>query len=200
MNRRDQMDNSEVINLAENLLSFTSNVFLIKGDEPTLVDAGNDQTVLKNLKEEVDDIEKVLLTHFHPDHVGLAPVIQEEYDAKVMSFKKDTDYVDEEISDEQEIKAGNSKLTALHTPGHYPNHLVFCGDGALFSGDLVFPGGSFGRTDVPGGDSEKLKSSIKKVLEKFQGEIKELYPGHMQVVSDNAETIVKESLEMAQKY
>ncbi len=194
------MKNSEVVNLADGLLSFTSNVYLIKGERPTLVDAGNDKTVLDNLREETDKLDKVLLTHFHPDHVGLARTIREEYDVKVMAFKKERDWVDEAISNHQEIKAGNSMLKALHTPGHYPNHLSFGGDGALFTGDLIFPGGSFGRTDVPGGSLEKLIGSIKDVLETFGGEIEELYPGHMQAVLDNAETNIKNSLEMAQKY
>lgn len=194
------MSNFDVVNLAEGLLSFTSNVFLIKGETKTLIDAGNDRTVLDNLQEELDELDKILLTHFHPDHVGLTEKIKEEYDAKVMAFEREQEWVDEEITDEQKIKAGNSTLTALHTPGHNHNHLVFLGDETLFSGDLIFPGGSFGRTDVPGGSLEKLINSIKKVLEKSSEETRELYPGHMQVVLNNAETNIKNSLKMAQKY
>ncbi len=194
------MENSKVINLSEDLLSFTSNVFLIKGETPTLIDAGNDKTILNRLEEQTENLDKVLLTHLHPDHVGLANAIREKYDAKIMAYKKEREWIDEEISDKQKIKAGNSTLISLHTPGHYPNHLVFFGGGALFSGDLIFPGGSFGRTDIPGGNRKELKNSIQKVIDNFQKEIKELYPGHMQVVKENAGTVVKNSLKMVQKF
>lgn len=194
------MENSEVIQLAGGILSFTSNVYLIRGKKPTLIDAGNDKDILKDLKKETEQLDKILITHFHPDHIGLAKTIKEEFNATVLAGKKQRNWVDQEIEDERQIEAGNSILTALRTPGHDPNHLVYCGDCTIFSGDLIFPGGSFGRVDLPGGSREELINSIERVLEKFSGELDELYPGHMSPILGNAEESVAKSLEMAKKY
>lgn len=195
-----KLKNSKVTQLGGGILSFTSNVYLIKGKRPTLIDAGNDKNILEDLKKETDQLDKILITHFHPDHIGLASTVKKEFDAIVLAGRKKEEWIDQEIEDGQQIEAGNSILTALHTPGHDPDHFIYCGDRALFSGDLIFPGGSFGRVDLPGGSLEKLINSMEKVLERFSGQLDELYPGHMSPILENAEESVKKSIEMAKKY
>lgn len=194
------MLNTNVVSLSEGVLSFTSNAYLLEGKKPTLIDAGNDRKILESLKERTNDLHAILLTHLHRDHVGLTQAIKEEFAVEVYAWKKERSWIDFELSEGQEIEAGDSKIVPLHTPGHYPHHAVYFGDGALFSGDLIFPGGSFGRTDVPGGNMEELVESIKKVLEYFGGGIKKLYPGHMKPILDNAESNIKSSLERAKRY
>lgn len=194
------MMNTNVVNLSEGVFSFTSNAYLLEGENPTLIDAGNDRRILDNLKEGTSELHAILLTHLHRDHVGITQAVKEEFDAEVYAWKKERKWIDFELSEGQEIEAGNSKIVPLHTPGHYPHHVVYFGEGALFSGDLIFPGGSFGRTDLPGGNMRELVESIKKVLEHFGGRIKEIYPGHMQTIFDNAENSIKSSLEIAKRY
>jgi hydroxyacylglutathione hydrolase len=53
----------------------------------------------------------------------------------------------------------------------------------LFSGDTVFANGSFGRTDLPGGNSAELKESITKLSTL---DVERLYPGHEIIVEENA--------------
>jgi len=194
------MKNSEVTNLSEGIYSFTSNVYLVGGKSPTIIDAGNDEKILDGLRKATDRLDKVLITHEHPDHIGLVQNIKDEFDATVYAWEKEEDWVDEELSDGQEVEAGNSILKAIHTPGHFPRHIVYFGDGALFSGDLIFPGGSFGRTDLPGGDKKQLVASIKKIFEEYGGEIEELYPGHMSPILENAREHVEKSLEMVESF
>lgn len=193
------MKGSKVVNLTEGVFGFTSNVYLIEGKNPAIIDAGNDRAILKNLRNRTSKLDKILLTHLHPDHVGTSQEIKEEFNAKIYAWEKERDWIDFELSENQKIEAGNSIIEALHTPGHYPNHLVFYGDGALFSGDLIFPGGSFGRTDIPGGNLKELIKSMEKVLERFGGQIKEMYPGHMQPILENAEKHIRTSISMAKK-
>ena len=61
-------------------------------------------------------------------------------------------------------------------PGHSPAHLAFHADGSLFSGDVLFAG-SVGRTDLPGGDWERLVDSIRALVERFPADTV-VYSGH----------------------
>ncbi len=190
------MISSEIINLAENIQTFTSNAYLIKGKNPVLIDAGNNPKIVDNLSNEIDELDKILLTHFHPDHVGHVEDIKERFGSKVFAFNEEERWVDQTVEDQSKIEAGNKELTAIYTPGHHPSHLVFYGDGVLFSGDLIFPGGSYGRTDLPGGDREKLVESIKKVKDLVGDDLERLYAGHMPPVLTNAADEVRKSWEL----
>ena len=82
---------------------------------------------------------------------------------------------------EGELKVGTLHFRVLHTPGHSPGSicLYWPREKALFAGDLIFSQG-VGRTDLPGGDGEELKGSIKKVSEL---DVEVLLPGHGEVIS-----------------
>ncbi|MBT8370811.1 MAG: MBL fold metallo-hydrolase, partial [Desulfobacterales bacterium] len=73
------------------------------------------------------------------------------------------------------------ELNIIHTPGHSPGSatLYWPLQKALFSGDLVFKGG-VGRTDLPGGNSTKLKDSIKRLINL---EVQWLLSGHGEIIS-----------------
>jgi len=77
------------------------------------------------------------------------------------------------------------EFTVRHTPGHSPGHVVFLGDGVAFVGDCVFKG-SIGRTDLPGGDTATLLSSIRRHILSLPPETV-LYPGHMGPTTAGAE-------------
>ena len=72
-------------------------------------------------------------------------------------------------------------MQIFHTPGHSPGSisLYWPVQKALFTGDLIFKDG-IGRTDLPGGDSSKIKASIKKMAEL---EVTWLLAGHGEIVS-----------------
>jgi glyoxylase-like metal-dependent hydrolase (beta-lactamase superfamily II) len=69
------------------------------------------------------------------------------------------------LEHKQKIQFGSIELTVLFTPGHAPGHVVFYieKEGIVINGDVLFKG-SFGRTDLPGGDMETLKRSIHEVM------------------------------------
>jgi len=70
------------------------------------------------------------------------------------------------LEDQSTVNFGESLVfKVFHTPGHSRGHVVFYleQEGVLINGDVLFAG-SFGRTDLPGGDLARLKKSIHEVL------------------------------------
>jgi len=66
------------------------------------------------------------------------------------------------IDEESEIFLGSLAGRVLETPGHQNDHLCFCFDQFLFTGDLLFVG-SAGRTDLPDSDPIKMNASLEKI-------------------------------------
>lgn len=194
-----------IVNLAQGQRVFTSNVFLAAGtalasesgdptvaDDPSegrrvVIDPGNEFDAVEQVRRHVADLDAVVLTHTHPDHVGNTGALVEAFDVDVWGFNPDHDLVDHAIADEETVRLGGHEYTALHTPGHIEDHLCFYAPdpGVLFAGDLVFAGGSFGRTDLPEGNREALVASIERVLETVTPDLRELHTGHGPSVTSN---------------
>jgi glyoxylase-like metal-dependent hydrolase (beta-lactamase superfamily II) len=139
----------------------------------------------------------VLVTHYHPDHVGGdlggwkieglrellstdgfdAPIhVQQEEAGGVMRVTgaSESDLVRHHSGDV--VTVGDIDITLLHTPGHTPGSQCFLVDGRLVSGDTLFLDGC-GRTDLPGGDPQALYESLTQKLAVLPDETV-LYPGH----------------------
>ncbi len=167
-------------------------VFVDPGDEPErLLDAARQLGV---------EIEAILLTHTHFDHVGaVAPVaratgapvycpqIEQPVLADVMRFvppgfgpfeSYDADHL---LAGGEHLSLAGMEIDVLFTPGHSPGHLTYAFDGALLSGDVLFQG-SVGRVDLPGGDWATLEGSIEQLVRAYPGETV-VYPGHMGVTT-----------------
>jgi glyoxylase-like metal-dependent hydrolase (beta-lactamase superfamily II) len=78
----------------------------------------------------------------------------------------------------QALRIGKYAFEVRHTPGHSPGHVVFyCAEaGVVFCGDVIFRGG-IGRTDLPGGDYERLMESIHEQIFSLPDETR-LLSGH----------------------
>ena len=154
-----------VRNIAAGVRSMTSNAFLVDGDRPVLVDAGDGFDAVDRIEAATGGIDAVVLTHTHPDHA----------------------LVDHAIADGETVRMGDDAFEALHTPGHKDDHLCFYsrGGGVLFAGDLVFASGGFGRTDLPEGDRATLVDSIEYLLETVDGSLSAMYVGHGPAVEAN---------------
>jgi len=175
-------------NLADGAEGFTSNAFLVTGERPVLVDAGDEFDVVGAIEERTGALDAIVLTHTHPDHVGNVPAVREAFDVEVLGFDPDHDAVDNELTDDQTITLGDHEYTAVHTPGHAADHLCLYADaaGVLFAGDLVFQNGAYGRTDLPGGDRRTLLESIQRVLDVIDEDLRELHAGHGPSVTEDA--------------
>ena len=106
--------------------------WLIPGRVPTLVDAGTgDPRHLAALAAALDGatLEQVVVTHSHSDHAAGASAIAERY-PEVRFLKMPWPDRDPKwgvswvaVADGEEIAAGDQTITAVHTPGHAPDHL-----------------------------------------------------------------------------
>ncbi len=80
------------------------------------------------------------------------------------------------IADGDTIGLGRHTLQVLHTPGHSPGSICLLSDHWLISGDTLFYR-SVGRTDLPGGNSEALRTSLREKLLPLPDHL-HVWPGH----------------------
>jgi glyoxylase-like metal-dependent hydrolase (beta-lactamase superfamily II) len=187
------------------------NSFLIRrdgGDRALLVDPGEEAPKLLGAIEALGvTLDAILLTHCHFDHIGAvapvaratgAPVYCPEIEVPllqdVMAYVPWPGFGPFENHDPEHTVAGGERLSlagfdidVLFTPGHSPGHVTYAfdGEGALFSGDVLFQQ-SIGRTDLPGGDHATLLQSIATLLDRFDDDTV-VHPGHMGLTTLGAE-------------
>ena len=169
-----------ITNLARDVRAFTSNAFLVRGGRTVLVDTGANFDVVSRIREHVDELDAVVLTHTHGDHVGNVEDVRAAFGVETWGFDTRKPTVDRELGDEDPVRIGDHDYLALHTPGHKDDHLCLyaAGPGICFAGDLVFQGGGFGRTDLEEGDRGTLVRSIERLLEAVDEGLAELHVGH----------------------
>jgi glyoxylase-like metal-dependent hydrolase (beta-lactamase superfamily II) len=167
-------------NLAAGVQAFTSNAFLVPGERTVLVDTGSNFDAVSAIRERTGDLDAVVLTHTHRDHVGNLASVKDAFGVDAWGFDTDQEGVDHEIGDGETVKLGDAEYLALHTPGHKNDHLAFyaADQSTLFVGDLVFKNGSFGRTDLEEGDRSVLVDSIDRLLDRVDSGLETMHTGH----------------------
>src|SRR5215213_6191267 len=97
--------------------------------------------------------------------------------------------VDAYWTDGQKYPVGELEFEVLHCPGHTPGHVVLYEptERKVFVGDVLFAG-SIGRTDLPGGSTEQLLTSIKNKLLTLGDDV-EVYSGHGPVTTIGEERL-----------
>lgn len=188
-----------VENLAADADEFTCNVYLV--NNTALVDTGADDIVLERLDAHDHDIATVVITHSHWDHIENLEAIVDRYSPDVYAFEPDNLPVDAEpLKDGETVTLGimDTVFVAAHTPGHKNDHICLYNpdENVLFSGDLVFPGGGFGRTDLDEGDRNTLIDSIERIADL---DVQALYAGHGDPTTEHVNAQIDGSLTEAKK-
>ena len=141
--------------------------------------------IIAYAKEEALDIQWLLESHVHADHLSAAPYIQEKLGGKIgignnitlvqdtfgkifnegTEFQRDGSQFDQLFDHGDVFHIGQMRVDVLHTPGHTPACLTYIIEDAAFVGDTLFmPDFGTARCDFPGGSSQTLYESIQKIL------------------------------------
>lgn len=176
--------------------SMDNNCYLISDEttrEAAIIDAPCEaDEILGVLEQEKLCCKYILLTHSHFDHVGAVNQVRSATGATLAVHPLDADELmhpvmrmyapkiekepDLLLHDGQTIELGNVRLLVLHTPGHTKGGVCYYTPGKLFSGDTLFFL-DVGRCDLPGGNYDTIKRSIREKLYVLPDET-EVYPGH----------------------
>ncbi|KAF2130106.1 Metallo-hydrolase/oxidoreductase, partial [Dothidotthia symphoricarpi CBS 119687] len=187
-----------------------TNTYIVgQGARRLLIDTGEGRPEwiesLKTLLEKEDiKIDKVLLSHWHPDHIQGVPDLQ-EYSPDTRVHKKDADgawadirehvpdaRVHEEdsngwlnISDGQRFETEGATLRAFYCPGHTTDHMAFIleEEDAMFTADNVLGQGTAVFEDLA-----TYMKSLDSMSKQFQGRA---YPGHGPVIEDGPSKILE---------
>jgi len=173
----------DVINVTADAEEFTCNAYLVTGDRTTLVDAGTMPGVESVVADHVDDLDRVVLTHQHHDHVGELDAVLDAFGADLYAYA-DHPRRTHELSDGDTVSMGEESFDVVYTPGHADDHVSLVSGRTLFSGDVVvyndgaFDDGSFGRTDMAGQSRERLIGSLESLLDRLPDSVTAMYAGH----------------------
>ena len=168
--------------------SLYTNCYMVWGEGTgcILVDPGFEGAqILEQVRSRGKQVEAVLLTHGHFDHIGGAKAIAGETGCKVYIHRADlelpsklttgtipaTDYYEEG----DVLNLAGLTLRVMHTPGHTPGGVCLVTEDVIFSGDTLFAG-TCGRTDLPGGSYNQIHESLTR-LAALEGDYRVL-PGH----------------------
>lgn len=141
--------------------------------------------VIAYVREQGLDVDWVLETHVHADHLSAAPYLKAQLGGQLAigaqiravqsvfgdvfnaedEFRRDGSQFDHLFADDERFYIGELEARAMHTPGHTPACMTYVIGDAAFVGDTLFmPDFGTARCDFPGGDARTLYRSIQKIF------------------------------------
>ncbi len=148
-------------------------------------DTASADAIVKWVTENDLQVQWILETHVHADHLSAAPYLQERLGGKIgigaqittvqdtfgkvfnegTDFQRDGSQFDALFEEGASFHIGQMRVDVLHTPGHTPACMTYVIGDAAFVGDTLFmPDFGTARCDFPGGSAHNLYASIQKIL------------------------------------
>lgn len=141
-----------------------------------VIDPGDEAArLLAKIRENGLQVEAILLTHAHFDHIGAVQALQHETGAPLYVHEAEQKALtnpvysmvteplsfvaDHVLRDNDTVTVESMTFTVLHTPGHTEGSVCYLCENTLFAGDTLFAG-SVGRTDFAGGSFTALRESL----------------------------------------
>ncbi len=149
------------------------------------IDYHNAEKIISFIEKMKLDLEWLIETHVHADHLSASPYIQKKLGGKIgisekisdiqnifgktfnagTEFQRDGSQFDRLFKDNDEYKIGSIKCKVINTPGHTPACTAHIIGNSIFVGDTLFmPDLGSARADFPGGDARELYRSIQRIL------------------------------------
>jgi hydroxyacylglutathione hydrolase len=168
-----------------------------------LIDPGDEPDRLARAIDELGvQIDAILITHCHFDHIGAVAPLARVTGASVYCPEIERPVLedialgtppgfgpfeswqpDHSLAGGESLNLAGLDIEVLFTPGHSPGHLTYSlpAHAAILSGDVLFQG-SIGRTDLPFADHPTLERSLARLIDAFPPETT-VYPGHMGITT-----------------
>jgi len=148
-------------------------------------DTQSADAIIDYIKQHQLQLDWLLETHVHADHLSAAPYLQKTLGGKIVigdqitqvqatfskilnveaEFRRDGSQFDLLVNEQDSLPLGENNIRILHTPGHTPACLTYLIADAAFVGDTLFmPDFGTARCDFPGGNANTLYRSIQKIF------------------------------------
>jgi len=148
-------------------------------------DTRSADAVIAHIRDHGLDLQWILETHVHADHLSAAPYIQERLGGRIgigdritvvqetfgkifnegTRFQRDGSQFDQLFREGDSLMIGQMRVDVMHTPGHTPACLTYVIGDAAFVGDTLFmPDFGTARCDFPGGSAEVMFDSVQRIL------------------------------------
>lgn len=204
---------------------YDSNLFLLDGERPVLVDTGTgtaSELYLRRILELLGGrrLDRIVLTHGHFDHAGGAAGMSRELEAPVYIHREGLELLasgdprvtgawlfgaqpepveGQPLEEGDSVEVGPASYQVLWTPGHSLHSIALWHSPSrtLVPGDTVYAHGGIGRWDLAGGDYDQLVASLQRLADL---EPEAMYPGHGPVVRTGAVDHVRMGLRAARSY
>ncbi len=174
--------------------AYQTNCYIVTADDKSavVIDPGAEaDKIINKAKELGAKVKYILLTHGHFDHIGAADAVKRAFpESRIVVMKADEDICrnaalvggdnatadpDMLVEDGDIIKVAELSFKYMATPGHTKGSAIIICEDKIFSGDTIMSR-TCGRTDLFGGSTKDIRSSLKKIGV-LSGDY-EIYPGH----------------------
>ena len=155
----------------------------LHSNKSAVIDPAWDTTkIVQQALQQNSQIDKILLTHSHHDHINGVDAILSQYDSELHLLKSEAEFWQTNLNKPtlhyggDSIMLGETEIKILHTPGHTPGSACYLLDGDIITGDTLFVFGC-GRCDLHGGDPEQMYTTLNKMKQQLDGNTL-IHPGH----------------------